>query len=105
MEDVMKSESVLSRMKPTILLCSVSSLLVLLLSVEARPQSVRESPVVDSLQRLNISLEELSARVAPSVVHIEVVAYESSDDKDDGSESRIFTKQRGSGSGVIIDPE
>jgi serine protease Do len=105
MEDVMKSGSVLPRKKPTILLCSVSSLLVLLLSVEARPQSVRESPVVDSLQRLNISLEELSARVAPSVVHIEVVAYESSDDKDDGSESRIFTKQRGSGSGVIIDPE
>jgi serine protease Do len=92
-------------MQRTILLCWVSSLLVLFLSVEAEPQSVRDSPVVDSLQRLNVSLEELTARVAPSVVHIEVVGYEPSDDKDDGSENRILTKQRGSGSGMIIDPE
>jgi len=101
----MKSRSLSSRMKRTILLCWASSLSSLLLSVEARPQSAHESPDVGSLQQLNVSLEDLTARVAPSVVRIQVVGYEPSDDKDVGSESRIFTKQRGSGSGVIIDPE
>ena len=92
-------------MKQSILLCWTSSLLVLLLSVDAQPQSVPENSVVDSLQGLNVSLEELTARVAPSVVHIEVVGYEPSDDENDSSENRIFTKQRGSGSGMIIDSE
>ena len=101
----MKSRSLSSRMKETIPLCWAVSLFILLMSVEARPQSVRETPDVDSLERLNISLEELTARVAPSVVHIEVVGYEPFDDKDEGSENRTFTKQRGSGSGMIIDPE
>src|SRR6185437_12771629 len=41
----------------------------------------------------------------PSIVHIEVVAYDPLDDGVDGSETRVFTKQHGSGSGVIIDPE
>ena len=92
-------------MKQSILLCWTSSLLVLLLSVDAQPQSVPENSVVDSLQGLNVSLEELTARVAPSVVHIEVVGYEPSDDENDSSENRIFTRQRGSGSGMIIDSE
>jgi hypothetical protein len=69
----MKSRSLSSRMKRTILLCWASSLSSLLLSVEARPQSARESPDVGSLQQLNVSLEDLTARVAPSVVRIQVV--------------------------------
>ena len=91
-------------MNRTIPLCWALSLSTLLLSVEARPQSIGESPVADSLQTLNVSLQELTARVSPSVVHIEVVGYEPSDDKD-ASENRIFTKQRGSGSGMILDSE
>jgi serine protease Do len=101
----MKPRGRLSMMKQTIRLCWVLSLSALLLSVEAAPQSVRESPAENSLQRLNASLEQLTASVTPLVVHIEVVGYEPSDDKDDGSEDRIFTKQRGSGSGMIVDPD
>ena len=105
MEDFMKSGSMSSRMKRTILLCWASSLAVLLLSVEAKPQSIPENANVNSLHQLNVSLEELTARVAPSVVHIEVVGYEPSEERDDESESRIFTNQHGSGSGMIVDSE
>ena len=85
--------------------CLSVSLFALFLCVQVRPQSLRENPALDSLQGLNGSLEELTARVAPSIVHIEVTGYETSDDDDDGSEQRILTKQHGSGSGVVVDPE
>jgi serine protease Do len=101
----MSSKPWFSMVQRTTRACLTLSILGLLLGGAARAQAVRESPKIDSLQGLNGSLEQLTANVGPSIVHIEVVAYDPLDDGVDGSETRVFTKQHGSGSGVIIDPE
>jgi serine protease Do len=53
------------------------------------------------------SLEELSAKASPAVVHIEVSSYGTSADADEDDEikNQTLAKRRGSGSGVIVDPD
>jgi serine protease Do len=75
----------------------------LTLSALAQPQ---EKVSTEPLQALNASLAQLTARVSPAVVHIRVTSFRSSGDEHEGDEkSQTFTKQRGAGSGVIVDPE
>ncbi len=57
----------------------------------------------DNLSELSRSFEALSRRVGPAVVQVFATGY-SSDESSLSSES-LLTRQRSSGSGVIIDPE
>jgi serine protease Do len=77
------------------------------LTVGAGAQVPQERPSVDPLQALNASLGQLTTKVSPAVVHIRVTSYRSSADEheDDAAKSQTLTKQHGSGSGVIVDPE
>jgi len=56
---------------------------------------------------MDTALEELSAKASPAVVHIEVSSYGTSSDEDDDDEikNQTLAKRRGSGSGVIVDPD
>jgi len=77
--------------------------LVLGMCVEA--QVPQEKPTENLLLGLNASLEQLSTKVSPAVVHIEVVSYGSAADDGDDTKVQTLSKQRGSGSGVTVDPE
>jgi serine protease Do len=54
----------------------------------------------DSLSQLNLSLKTLAARVAPAVVEIQTAGYGA--DQDDDSSNSSYSKQRATGSGVIL---
>jgi len=97
----------LSKMKRSIQSGAVVGLMALLVSGSVHSQATQEKPSMDPLQALNASLEQLTARVSPAVVHIRVASYRSSADEQgrDEEKSQVFTKQRGAGSGVIVDPE
>lgn len=55
------------------------------------------------LQELSGSIRELTRRVAPGVVEVIVVGYSTSDDAG-GQAANQISRQRSSGSGVIVDP-
>jgi len=80
----------------------------LALSACAVAQTSQETPSVDPLQWLNASLEQVTTRVLPAVVRIEVASYRPVTDKgDEDNEPKVqtLTKERSSGSGVIVDPQ
>lgn len=52
----------------------------------------------------NESLQELTARVSPSIVQVQVTGYRAINDKNDTDASTIG-RQRSLGSGVIVDPD
>jgi serine protease Do len=56
------------------------------------------------LAQFNDSLEELTSRVSPSIVQIQVTGYRSIESKDE-SETSLIGRERSLGSGVIVDPE
>jgi serine protease Do len=91
-------------MKQTIHIGWVLGLVALVLAVCADAQVPQEKASVDPLQWLNASLEQVSTKVSPAVVHIEVVSYGPLADEDDEAKVQPLTRQRGSGSGVIVDP-
>jgi serine protease Do len=95
----------MSRMKQIIQLCWAAGLVSLVLSVCADAQAPQEKPTPDPLQEVNAYLEQIPTKVSPSVVHIEVASYGPLADEDDDAKSQTLTKQRGSGSGVIVDPD
>ena len=84
-----------------------SAAAALFLSLTVYAQAPPESPTVSALQGLNSSLEQLTRKITPAVVHIEVVGYGSSgnDNEDDQTRNQTLMKERGSGSGVIVDPD
>jgi serine protease Do len=96
------------KMKRTMQISWAVGLVALVLSVCADAQAPQEKLSIDPLKGLNASLEQLSTRISPAVVHIEVLTYGPLADED-GEEGDVkvqpLTKQRGSGSGVIVDPE
>lgn len=55
-----------------------------------------------SLSELSTSLESLAKRVRPSVVQIFSTGYASSDDSESTNASSLLSKQRSTGSGVIL---
>jgi serine protease Do len=57
---------------------------------------------VDSLHDLSTQLETLAHRVSRSVVQIFSTAYAVNDDREAGSNAAIVTRQRASGSGIVV---
>jgi serine protease Do len=94
-------------MKKTIAAWWTVGIVVFALSVRAGAQLPQKNPSADTLQALSVSLGELTTKISPAVVHIRVASFRSSADEDDNdtAKSQMLTKQRGSGSGVIVDPE
>ncbi len=92
-------------MKQMIQLCWAVGLVSVVLSLRADAQAPQEKPAVDPLQLLNAYLERIPTKVYPALVHIAVASYGPLSDEDDDVKSQTLTKQRGSGSGVIVDPD
>ena len=80
---------------------TVAILLSLLLTGPGLAQTPAEPPA-ESLDALNRSTRALSERVSPAVVQIFTTAYAPNIGGRSGAE--LFTLQRGTGSGVIVDP-
>jgi serine protease Do len=67
------------------------------------PCWAQASHSANPLSQLSGSIRKLTNRVAPAVVEIVVTGYSTSDD-DDGQTANRISRQRSSGSGVIVDP-
>jgi len=83
-------------------------LAALVLVVCADAQTPQEKPSVDPLQWLNASLAQVTMKIFPALVRIEVASYRPLPDKDDeDSDAKVqtVTKERSAGSGVIVDPD
>ena len=68
------------------------------------PEKPGETAREDLLSQFNDSLQELTARVSPSIVQVQVTGYRASDDKD-SDQTGFIGRQRSLGSGVIVDPD
>ncbi len=60
---------------------------------------------IDSLRGLSASLEELSSRVSKSVVQIFSSGYVLNNEGEPGTSAAVVTRQRATGSGVILSPD
>ncbi len=60
------------------------------------------APGAVSLRELSLSLEKLTQRVRPAVVQVFTTGYAPLETESEGSTTTMFTKQRGTGSGVIV---
>ncbi len=69
-----------------------------------KAQTPAEATRKDLLAQFNESLQELTARVSPSIVQVQVTGYRALNDKSD-TESSTIGRQRSLGSGVIVDPD
>jgi len=92
-------------MKRTIQVSWAVGLVALVLSVYGNAQVPQVKPSIDPLEGLNASLEQLTTKVHPAIVHIAVASYGPLAGEDDEAKTRILAKQNGSGSGVIVDSE
>jgi S1-C subfamily serine protease len=79
--------------------------LVFVLSLCVHAQASQAKSSAGTLLGMDTALEELSAKASPAVVHIEVSSYGTSADEDDEIKNQTLAKRRGSGSGVIVDPD
>ena len=98
--------------------CVVSRklMLVMLLFSSATPVLAQESPSnlpaekpgenarKDLLSQFNDSLQELTARVSPSIVQVQVTGYRATDEKNP-DQAGVIGRQRSLGSGVIVDSD
>ena len=84
---------------------SCAGLMALALNVGAVAQEPQERLSIDPLQGLNASLGQLTAKVYPAIVHIQVASYGSSAQYGSEEKSQSLTKQNWFGSGVIVDSE
>src|ERR1700752_4892900 len=84
---------------------SCAGLMALALNVGAVAQEPQERLPIDPLQGLNASLGQLTAKVYPAIVHIQVASYGSLAQYDSNEKSQSLTKQNWFGSGVIVDSE
>src|SRR5271163_3424026 len=72
------------------------------------PQPAAQTPAEatrkDPLAQFNESLHELTARVSPSIVQVQVTGYRALNDKND-TEASTIGRQRSLCPGVIVDPD
>lgn len=68
------------------------------------PKTPAESARKDLLTQFNESLQELTARVTPSIVQVQVTGYRAIEEKSQ-DEANLIGRQRSLGSGVIVDPD
>lgn len=66
------------------------------------PQAAGSKPAPLSLSELSSSLENLVNRVRPAVVQIFSTGYAPPDENDSGNAASLLTKQRSTGSGIIL---
>src|SRR5271169_5493241 len=67
-------------------------------------QSTNEVARKDLLAQFNESLQELTARVTPSIVQVQVTGYRALNEKND-TDANTIGRQRSLGSGVIVDSD
>jgi serine protease Do len=94
------------------------SLAIIPLFLAAAPTRAQQSPVTTApapekpgedsrknlLSQFNDSLQELTARVTPSIVQIQVTGYRATDEKNP-DQAGVINRQRSLGSGVIVDSD
>ncbi len=73
-------------------------------SPSAQPLSPAAGARENLLAQFNDSLEELTSRVSPSIVQVQVTGYRSIDAKNQ-DETSLIGRERSLGSGVIVDPD
>jgi serine protease Do len=71
---------------------------------------VEQAGRIDMLSQFNDSLQELTSRVSPAIVQVQVTGYRavnttSKDSDDDDDSNNTIGRQRSLGSGVIVDPD
>src|SRR5271169_3862098 len=84
-------------MRPTF-----SSILSAVLLLAAAPCALPQTRTAVSLGELSASFEALAKRVRPSVVQIFSTGYASSEEGESSNTSSLLSKQRSTGSGVIL---
>src|SRR6202161_804509 len=85
-------------------LAGAASLLAQAATNPEKTKTPAEATRKDLLVEFNESLQELTARVSPSIVQVQVTGYRAINDKNDTDASTIG-RQRSLGSGVIVDPD
>ena len=70
----------------------------------AGPAGAAAGPAPDPLARMNESVDALTSKVWPSVVHIMVSSY-AARRRSAGQRRRVVDRQQSTGSGFVIDPE
>ncbi len=73
-------------------------------STSAKPSTTATKANAGLLAEFNESLQELTGRISPSIVQVQVTGYRALDDKNSDDASMIG-RQRSMGSGVIVDPD
>ena len=85
------------------LLVALWMLLLTCVPAQAQPQPRAIPAVQDPLVRMNESVDALTRKVWPSVVHIMVSSYAARDDH--RAAAAVVDRQHSSGSGFVIDPD
>ena len=105
-----------SKSKHILITSTRSMLLAILFFSAVTPLVAQESPTnqppekpgegarKDLLSQFNDSLQELTARVSPSIVQVQVTGYRATDEKNP-DQAGVIGRQRSLGSGVIVDPD
>jgi serine protease Do len=92
--------------KDSVLSCGLSAVLLLVAAPAFAQGAARPAATVGLLRDLNASVEDLTARVALSVVQVVVTGYAAAVDEHVGAEGGlVIGRQRSIGSGAIVDPD
>jgi serine protease Do len=86
------------------LFAGASSLSAQTVTNPQKTQTPAEANRKDLLAQFNESLQELTARVSPSIVQVQVTGYRALNEKSD-TDANTIGRQRSLGSGVIVDPD
>jgi len=92
-------------MKASVWLSLLSSVLLLSASPALAQGAARPAANAGLLRELNASVEDLTARVALSVVQVVVTGYAAVDERTRGDSGLVIGRQRSIGSGAIVDPD
>ena len=92
-------------MKASVLFSVLSAVLLLIASPAFAQGATRLAAKAGLLRELNASVEDLTARVALSVVQVVVTGYAAVDERTRGESGLVIGRQRSIGSGAIVDPD
>ena len=91
--------------KDSVLFCGLSAVLLLVAAPVFAQGAARPPATVGLLRDLNASVEDLTARVALSVVQVVVTGYAAVDEHAGAEGGLVIGRQRSIGSGAIVDPD
>src|SRR6185369_17074056 len=92
-------------MKASVLSCVLPASLLLVACPVFAQGAARPAATAGLLRELNASVEDLTARVALSVVQVVVTGYAAVDERTRGETGLVIGRQRSIGSGAIVDPD